>query len=407
MTFWGGELRTALESAYGLALGSLSDAQLEAAARSAGLASLRDEAGLARVVDYLPIEESWLFRNEELWRWLHDELMPPLLAEAWERGLRLRVASVGCSTGQEPFSLAVVLQRLLEAWGVPASAAHHRVEVTGYDCSPARIAIARSGELNAWSVERTVLDWARPRTVALGAGRYRMDDSVRSMCRFEVGNLLSLSGGPWLTGYRLVLCRHALIYFQPNRAAEVVATLGGSLDAGTTLVLGAPEAHLVQGVPTLEPLPHLGAARVRSTPLALPAAEGPRARPPLRALPRQRTPRTPPAPTPAAPPAPAPVGDRVEDHLRAALAHAAAGREAEALEEARRACSLRPDDLTTRLVLAQALSAVDEERGRAALRDLLDSVGSASADAGLASAPELSLEQVAAAARLLLAEKGR
>ncbi|MGC4117127.1 MAG: CheR family methyltransferase [Myxococcales bacterium] len=416
-------LRAALESVYGLALGGLSDEQLDRAARDAGAGGpTYDEAVLERVVDHLPIEESWLFRNEELWRWLHDELVPVLLAEAWEKGTCLRVASIGCSMGQEPFSLAIVMQRQLEAWGVHASSAHERVEVVGYDASASRVAAARKGELNAWSVERSSLDWAQARTHSLGNGRYRMDDSVRAMCRFEVANLLHLAQEPWLAGFRLVLCRHALIYFDPSRASEVVSMLGRSLDPGATLVLGTPEAHLLGVAPNLEPLPHLAAARVRhrGTVASLPAARAARApasRPRAPAprpgasvpltRPRPEVTLVPLASRPAAPPGP-PVErgahrSQAEEHLRAALAHAAAGRHTEALEQARFACVLRPDDLSARLVLAQSLAAIDKEQGRLALLELLEST-EAAGEGSLAFTPDLSAEQIALAVRLLLEE---
>ncbi|MGC4121260.1 MAG: CheR family methyltransferase [Myxococcales bacterium] len=395
------QLRGALEERYGLALSALSAEQIAAAAREAE-ADLRgapfDPAALALVVDCLPIQESWLFRDDGLWSWLRDELAPQLLAASWERQTRLRVASVGCSNGPEPFSLAMVLQDLLEAWGVPATGAAERVEVVGLDCSQRRVAEARRGELGPWAVERCGPRWSRRRLHLLPGGQYRVDDTVRALCRFEVANLLDLAAGPGLAGFDLVLCRHTLIYFQPEGAAKAVQGLAAWLDPGTVLVLGAPEAHLLQGLPGLVPLGHLGAARLaRREPLA-PASRRRTSRPPAPA----------PAPVPAPPPPSPAVPPTAEQHLSAALAFAARGEDARALEEARAACFLSPDDFAARLVLARVLSTVDAPRGRAALRELLGRAGTLADGAGSACAPELSPEQLAAAARALLhAEEDR
>lgn len=412
--------RRALESSFGLALEGLVEDQVRAAveaalARGTPLAAAPDEAFLAAVIDGLPIDESWLFRDEGLWRWVEGDLGPELLQRALARGSPIRALSIGCAAGQEAFSLAIALQGVMEAAGFPPSAAARLARVDGIDSSPARIQQARTGLVGAWSVHRCQPRWLRGRVSPGDAGgsRYQVDRSVRDMCRFEVGNLVEIAerAEAALAGYDLVLCRHVLIYFKAERAAGLVQALARALEPGTVLVLAAAEAHLAAD-PGLLPLAHLGAARAvrpeerpsqSQRPRPRRSGLAPRA---ARSRPRSAAPSTPPM-APAAPEPRASAADAGSRHFHAALLHASAGRGEEALREARAACFLEPRHLYFRLMLARALVAHDRQRGLRVLREVLDALAVLPADAEVPSAPGLSAAQLAAAARLLLAKEER
>ncbi len=394
-------VRRALEQRYGLALEGLTEPQiasaLAAATAGAGVRDARDPRLLPSVVDRLPIDESWLFRDDALWTYLEEHVGPALLDRAAAAGRPVRALSIGCSSGQEAFSLAILFQRLLEKAAIPASRAAALVEISGLDPSPARIAQAREGVLNGWSVQRCRPEWLPARLEATGDGRMRVDASILSMCRFDVGNVLDLvaGGNAALGGYDLVLCRHVLIYFRGDAAARVVAALGAALDPGARLILSAAEAHLVAGAPALESVGHLGVARARpssATQAPCRAVTAPRA---ARRLQRD------PAMSPGAPRA-AREHRVAEEHMQRALEHAAAGRSADALREARAAFFLDPRHLLSRLILGRELLPHDRERGREVLRDLLAHASALPQEAGVPSAPGLSVAQVASAARLLL-----
>jgi len=400
-------IRRALEATFGLALEGLTPDQIAGAVAAASgggsVVDPGDPAFLRAVLDRLPIDESWLFRDEGLWAWLAGEAGAVLLARAQARRRPLRLLSLGCSSGQEVFSLAILFQGLLEAQGLPPSAAASFVEVQGIDSSPARIEQARSGLVSGWSVQRCDTRWLRGRLTpeAGAAGRYRVAPSVQALCRFEVGNLLDVAreGNAALAGRDLVLCRHVLIYARPERAASIVAAMGQGLDPGAMLVVGATEAHLLGGVHSLVPLPHLGAARAANPSEREHgvAVERPRK------APRVRSPRAGSGAHRRSPDhGPAECAAAAEAHLRRALEHAAAGRGAEALREARAAFFLEPRQLMSRLLLARALLSHDRERGREVLKETLEQASLLSPEAEVPFAPGLSVAQVAAAARLLL-----
>jgi chemotaxis protein methyltransferase CheR len=400
-------LRRALRLAFGLALEGLSDEQVLAAAGAAldgSHPALAPAGRLAQVVDRLPIDESWMFRDEPLWAWLRADLLPALLAAALERGRPLRAVSLGCAGGQETHSLAILALRLLLDMGVPSSGAAAHVRLRGVDASPGRVALAASGLASAWSVQRCPPGWLgeRVRCEDPAAGRWRVDAAVRSLCRFEVGNLLDAAapGSQALRGEDLVLCRHVLIYFRPEEAATAVVGLAAALDPGAVLVLSPAESHFAAGLPGLEPLGMVGAFRARPVAVAEPAV-------PRRDAPSARRPRAPRAEAgrpsrPAAPRRAERPAETASRLARAAVEHAAAGRPADALREARAACFHDPRHLFSRLVLGRELMAVDRYRGRAVLAELLDLAVTLPAEAEVPHAPGLSVGQLTTAARLLM-----
>lgn len=405
--------RAALEATYGLALEGLGDDQIEMAvysAGAAGMADARDPGFIARVVDRLPIDESWLFRDDSLWEWLRDVAGPQLLDQAALAGRPVRVLSLGCSSGQEPFSAAMVFQDLLERIGLPGSAASAYVQVVGIDSSPIRVETARSGIVPAWSVQRSREGWLRgrvtpePGTVA----RFRVAPSVLAACRFELGNLVDVAarGNGALGGYDLVLCRHVLIYFRTAEALRIAGELAAGLDPGAHLVFSAPEAHLVEAG-GLEQAAQLGVGRARPRP-----APARRASPRRTARPKKVQAAPARTPVPAAPSRPAPVAvpaaereAAVASHVEKALRHAQRGQGGEALREVRAALLHDPRHLYSRLLLGQQLIPVDEARGREVLRELLDAAAALRPDDAVPCAEGLSVGQIAAAARLLLARE--
>jgi chemotaxis protein methyltransferase CheR len=324
-------------------------------------------------------------------------------------GRPIRVLSLGCSGGQEAFSLAMVFEDLLERIGLPASAASTYLQVVGLDSSPGRIEAARSGIIPAWSVQRCRADWLRGRVTPEPGpvARYRVSPVVQAVCRFEVGNLVDVAarGNAALGGFDVVLCRHVLIYFRPTEALRIAAELARGLDPGAHLVFSAAEAHLVEAT-GLDAGAQLGVGSARPR---VPARRSharrsvrPRKRPEAGAPKKS-------APLDAAPSRAAdPTQDRdktVAGHVEKALQYAHAGHALAALREVRAALLHDPRHLYSRLLLGQQLIPVDERRGREVLRELLEAASALPPDEAVPCADGLSVGQIAAAARILLARR--
>lgn len=408
--------RLALETTYGLALEGLNEDQIQAAvygAASSGMADARDPEFLARVVDRLPIDESWLFRDDGLWEWLREAAGMEMLERASRSARKVRILSLGCASGQEAFTAAMLFQDLLEKTGLPPSAAASHVQVLGLDSSPSRIEAARSGLLPAWSVQRCRSDWLRGRVTPEPGptGHHRVAPAIQAMCRFDVGNLVDLaaSGNAALGGHDLVLCRNVLIYFRPEQADGFARELARGLDPGAHLVVSAPEAHLLARG-DLEAVGFLGVGRAAPRTPTIPVARRPVAHQPAaqRVAPSAAAsshPRPADAVVRRRPPdsAPEPPRDAAAAlHVEEALRHAEAGRRDAALRSARAALVHDPSHLYSQLVLGQQLLSVDVERARQILRVLVKNASRLSPDEPVPCADGLSVGQLAAAARILI-----
>lgn len=283
-----------------------------------------DAAALDDLLVELTIGETYFFRNPEHFQFVRHEVLPEL------RRLRgpehtVRAWSAGCASGEEPYSLAVLLME--EGYG-------ERMEVRGTDVSRAalsRAGVARYGE---WSLRGHEADHMRP-FLRLEGKRYVLSPDIRQCVHFGYLNLAddtwpSPARGLW--GMDLIFCRNVLIYFNRQTIEAVARRLHATLAEGGFLIPGpsdpplgglAPFETIVTewGVVYHRPMPghptrvhSLRNVPARATPLPFPALD---ARPVLPPVPV--TPPPPPAPPPPAPEPPA----------------ASAG-----LEEARRALAL-------------------------------------------------------------------
>lgn len=298
----------------------------------------------------LTIGETYFFRTVEHFDFIRDELLPAF--EAAEPGGWVRTWSAGCSSGEEPYSLAVVL---LE------SGLRHRMSVLGTDVSRAALARARAGNYGEWSLRGQGAARIRP-YLSPQERRFQLSPALRERVEFEYLNLAldhypSLSRG--LTQMDIILCRNVLIYFQPEVVEAVARRLCATLSDRGCLITGPsdpPLAALADFDPQLTPWGLVyrkhGAARPRSKgpPAPLPLPAPPPAPPPWTFLPPPRL-----APSPPRPPPPPPAPSRL-DRAREALR---AGQWAEVLS------LLDGDEGTAALELAiQAQANIDLSRAR-------------------------------------------
>ncbi len=185
------------------------------------------------------INETFFFRFAEQFDALRNVILPRLIARnAAEK--RLRIWSVGCSTGAEAHSIAILLNDLLgEAIG------EWRIALTGTDIDDAALTAARQADYSSWAL-RTMGDAERARLFDRNGERYRLKERYRATARFERHNLLSLIDGTAALGfteYDLILCRNVLIYFAQDHATAIVGALVERLALEGLLLLGHAEPN--------------------------------------------------------------------------------------------------------------------------------------------------------------------
>jgi chemotaxis protein methyltransferase CheR len=203
---------------------------------AAYLKALQDPAERQRLVDEVTIQETHFFRNPPQVRALRQHVLPELLRHAEANGRRLRIWSAGCSTGEEPYSIAMCLRELLPAgdgWDV---------KVLATDVSQRALAAARAARYGARAVmNATPEELARFFTVEAD-GSYVVRQEVRDLVEIRHHNLVT-EPVPFPSNERidLVLCRNVTIYFARETTRELMKRLHTSLRDGGYLFLGHSE----------------------------------------------------------------------------------------------------------------------------------------------------------------------
>jgi chemotaxis protein methyltransferase CheR len=223
-----------------LGLGSFHDYYRHLRFGADGVGELETALGLVTTA------ETYLFRQDYQLRSFQKDCLP-VLARKNRGSKRLSVWSAGCSTGEEVYTLAILIQQsgLFEDWNV---------RVIGSDLSAERVARARLGVYRENSF-RTTGSELRNRYFEPEGRMYRVRDSVRSICHFAQLNLVSGAGFLAVGRVDVVFCRNVLIYFSPTARTQVIEELYNRLVPGGYLFLGHSESLL--NVTTAFELAHL------------------------------------------------------------------------------------------------------------------------------------------------------
>ncbi len=199
------------------------------------------EAEWSALEDQVTVGETFFFRFAEQFAALDRTILPTLIRD--RAGSRtLRIWSAGCSTGAEPYSVAILLHRLLGE-----RLADWSISILGTDISEAALAAARAAEYGDWAL-RSLSDAERRRDFTALPGprttRWRLRPAFQRMVRFERQNLLRLveADPEALPQYDLLLCRNVLIYFHADRVQSLLRRFGASLAPDGWLLLGHAEA---------------------------------------------------------------------------------------------------------------------------------------------------------------------
>lgn len=190
--------------------------------------------------DAITVGETYFFRYPDHFAALRNQVLPNLI-NARRDTRNLRIWSIGCSNGAEPYSVAIIVRELLGA-----QMDHWRVSITGGDLSEKALSAARAARYNAWAL-RTMGPQDRAKYFDRDGSHWVLKREFRSMVRFERQNILALlSATPPLewTAFDLILCRNVLIYFSPQQAVEISNALSRCLSPDGVLFLGHAEAAL-------------------------------------------------------------------------------------------------------------------------------------------------------------------
>lgn len=197
-----------------------------------------DPAGADEVtllLDSVTTGETFFYRDPGQMKALEGAILPDLLNRyGVSRGLRL--LSAGCSTGEEPYTLAIMLRDVLGS-----AFSSWFVRIMGIDISRAAVQKAQEACYNDYAIHSVapgVLNRYFPRQ-PIG---YVLDPRIKSMVEFQVCNILDSVRMAGMKPLQLILCRNVLIYFSEEARRKVVADFYDMLEPGGYLMLGFSES---------------------------------------------------------------------------------------------------------------------------------------------------------------------
>ncbi len=195
------------------------------------------EAEWQKLISLVTVGESYFFRDKGQFTLLKEQILPELIA-ARQAKRSLKIWSAGCSTGEEPYSVAILIDELLpqrQGW---------QIQILGTDINPEAIGKARRGVYGQWSF-RMCAEELQQNHFTPRQNKWEIMTRVRSMVAFHAGNLLDCSDDPVsdFNNVDLIICRNVFIYFNEEAITQVIDRFTRCLREGGYLLTGHGELH--------------------------------------------------------------------------------------------------------------------------------------------------------------------
>ena len=195
----------------------------------------KDEALIRDITEAMTTNESFFFRDNKPFDQFRDVVLPHLL-EHRKTKRSIRIWSAACSSGQEPYSLSMILKEQA------AKLAGWKVEIIATDLSTEILAKAREGLYSQFEVQRGLPINLLVKYFKQEGDRWQLDAGIRGMVRFREFNLLqSLTA---LGQFDVVFCRNVLIYFDQETKGKVLGNISKLMPEDGFLFLGGAETVL-------------------------------------------------------------------------------------------------------------------------------------------------------------------
>ena len=186
--------------------------------------------------DALMTNESFFFRDTKPFDQFRDVVLPRLLASRAAAAKRIRIWSAACSTGQEAYSLAMLLKEQ------GAKLAGWTIEITCTDISHEVLVRARNGIYTQFEVQRGLPIQLLVKYFKQDGDKWQLTPEIRGMVKYKEFNLLADPTG--LGGFDVVFCRNVLIYFDQKAKTAILERISRLLPPDGLLYLGGAETVL-------------------------------------------------------------------------------------------------------------------------------------------------------------------
>jgi chemotaxis protein methyltransferase CheR len=200
------------------------------------LNSSQGKAEFEILIQELTIGETYFFRYREQFDALRETLLPALISGGCAERKRLSIWSAGCATGEEVYSLAILLHNAfpqLQNW---------QVEIVGTDINADFLQRAKRGHYRKWSF-RSSSEQFQQQHFSLQNQEWQVLPIYRKWVRFQAHNLIQdqIASLAPPGGFDLIICRNVLIYFDPNTHRRLIDEFYVHLQPGGWLILGPAE----------------------------------------------------------------------------------------------------------------------------------------------------------------------
>lgn len=191
-----------------------------------------------KIVDAISTNETLFFRDTGPFQLLQHKIFPELIdarsSKAPSLKTNLKIWSAASSTGQELYSVAIVLQELL------GDMSKYSIKLLGTDISDAAVSQASSGKFNKFEIERGLARDKLNKYFAPAGQTWKINDQIRAMVNFRKFNLMQPFTG--LGKFDLVLCRNVAIYFTLEDRKKLFNKIADVLEPDGYLIIGSTES---------------------------------------------------------------------------------------------------------------------------------------------------------------------
>ncbi len=209
-----------------------------------GLTSFRDYYRLIKygrehqsefdeIVERITTNETYFFRESYQLKAFTDEVLPTIAGER-DKGDRVRIWSAGCSSGEEPYSIAMLLREAPAAQGLS-------FDIFGNDISKKVLRTARAGVYRDSSFRQTEPRYIERHFTREG-GMYRLNDDIKTAVTFGHLNLMDEGALALIANVDVIFCRNVMIYFAPASRTRMLEAFHKKLRPGGWLLLGHSES---------------------------------------------------------------------------------------------------------------------------------------------------------------------
>lgn len=193
---------------------------------------------LKKLISLLTVGETYFFRDKSHFKILDNYILPEIIKKK-SKTKNLRIWSAGCSTGEEPYSIAILLRKLLtdiKEWNI---------FILATDVNEEALSLAREGIYRSWSFRDTDNRYKKEYFTEVKDG-YKISEEIKGMVNFKYLNLIenvypSLINN--IVDLDLIVCRNVTIYFEPKATKQIVNKFFNSLVSGGYLLVGHVEHY--------------------------------------------------------------------------------------------------------------------------------------------------------------------